>query len=632
MKRSIATVSLPGSLRAKLELAATAGFDGVEICEPDLIVSELSPAAVRNIASDLGLTIVALQPLCDFEAEPERTIKRNLRRAQNRLEVTAELGASSLIVRSNSSADAIDDVALAAEHLRKLAELAGQAGVSIGYEPVPWARHVRDYRQAWQVVRLVDHDRLGVVLNAFYIALSASDPVGITEIPASKIALVHLADAPDLDVGISHLSRHYRCFPGQGDQPVVQVVRGIDETGYDGFYSHEIYSDAFLSASGPEVAIEGRRSLEWLSAEVDAHHSTSDAASLADATMPREIAFVEFAVESDEEGRLIEILNDIGLRETHRHRSKDVRLFRMGNANVVLNLEPESYAESYFWEHGLGVCAVGLTVRNPALLGQRAGRLGYTWVEASAAAGELEIPGVEGPGGVLYNLVPATPGGRPFYEVDFVPTAGASGADRSEVLRIDHVGHAVRDTDFLPVSLFFRAMLGLELGSATSLVDPAGVVRSRVARNRAGTVRLPFSTASGFGAGPRRFIETSHGAGIQQIAIETADIFATARHSKREHVLEIGGNYYADLAARYDLPAATLEAMREFNILYDADENGAMFHFYFREVEGLFFEVLQRVGQYDRYGERNAPVRLAAQARYREATPPAGSAADWLER
>lgn len=630
MKRSIATVSLPGSLRAKLELAATAGFDGVEICEADLIVSELSPAAVRGIASDLGLSIVALQPLCDFEAEPERIIRRNFRRAQCRLDVAAELGASSLIVRSNSSVDAIDDAALAAEHLRRLADLAGPMGISIGYEPVPWARHVTDYQQAWQVVRLADHDRLGIVLNAFYIAALAADPVDIAEIPADRIVLVHLADAPVLDVGIAHLSRHYRCFPGQGDRPVVEVVRCVDATGYDGFYSHEIYSDAFLSASGAAVAVEGRRSLEWLSAEIEARHSTSEAASLADATMPREIAFVEFAVEASEEGRLVEILNDIGLHETHRHRSKDVRLFRMGNANVVLNLEPDSYAESYFWEHGLGVCAVGLTVRNPGLLEQRASRLGYAWVEASAAAGELEIPGVEGPGGVLYNLVPATPGGRPFYEVDFVPTAGSAVSERSEVLRIDHVGHAVRDTDFLPVSLFFRSMLGLEVGSATSLIDPAGVVRSRVARNRAGTVRLPFSTASGFGAGPRRFIETSHGAGIQQIAIETADIFATARHAKREHVLEIGGNYYADLAARYDLPGDTLEAMREFNILYDADDQGALFHFYFREVEGLFFEVLQRVGEYDRYGERNAPVRLAAQARFREATPPAGSAADWL--
>jgi 4-hydroxyphenylpyruvate dioxygenase len=202
--------------------------------------------------------------------------------------------------------------------------------------------------------------------------------------------------------------------------------------------------------------------------------------------------------------------------------------------------------------------------------------------------------------------------------------------DGGEILRIDHVGHAVRDKDFLSTSLFFRAMLGMEVGSTTTLSDPAGVVYSRVARNRAGTVRLPFSTTSSFGAAPRRFLETSRGAGIQQIAIQTADIFATARHAKREHVLAIGENYYADLAARFDLSRELLDQMRGFNILYDADANGAFLHFYFREIEGLFFEVLQRVGDYDRYGERNAPVRLAAQARYRDANVERAGIGAWL--
>lgn len=629
MKSSIATVSLPGTLREKLELAAAAGFEGVEIYEPDLIVSDLSPTTVRRIAADLGLQIAALQPLCDFEAEPERIARRNFHRAQCRLEVAAALGASILVVCSNSSAETIDDDELAAGHLRELAELAAGLGVTVGYEAVPWARHTRDYRHAWRIIKAASHARLGIVLNSLFIAAQESDPAAIAAIPGDRICLVHLADAPDLDIGVPYLSRHYRCFPGQGSQPVVEFVRHVDETGFRGFHSHEIFSDSFRSTSGDDVAIEGRRSLAWLAAETEAARAPSDAVALADATRPREIAFVEFAVEATEAQRLVEILHEIGFHETHRHRSKDVRLFRIGNVNVILNLEPESYAESYYWEHGLTVCAIGLTVRDPQMLESRARQLGYAWFEGSAAAGELVIPGVQGPGGVLYNLVPTAPGGRPFHEVDFVPTAAGPTTRGSEVLRIDHVGHAVRDRDFLPTSLFFRSMLGLEVGSTTTLDDPAGVIYSRVARNRAGTVRLPFSTTSSFGAAPRRFIESSHGAGIQQVAIETADIFETARHAKREHVLSIGQNYYDDLAARHDLPRDTLEAMRELSILYDADASGAIFHFYFSELEGVFFEVLQRVGDYDRYGERNAPVRLAAQARHREDNLRPGTAADW---
>ncbi|WP_370162288.1 hypothetical protein [Limimaricola soesokkakensis] len=38
MRRSIATVSVPGNLRGNLEAIAAAGFDGIEIFEQDFIV------------------------------------------------------------------------------------------------------------------------------------------------------------------------------------------------------------------------------------------------------------------------------------------------------------------------------------------------------------------------------------------------------------------------------------------------------------------------------------------------------------------------------------------------------------------------------------------------------------------
>ena len=38
----------------------------------------------------------------------------------------------------------------------------------------------------------------------------------IGEIPARKIALVQLADAPDIAMDVLQLSRHDRCFPGRG--------------------------------------------------------------------------------------------------------------------------------------------------------------------------------------------------------------------------------------------------------------------------------------------------------------------------------------------------------------------------------------------------------------------------------
>ena len=48
MKTSIATVSISGDLREKLEAIAAAGFDGVEIFENDFLAYDRSP---RDVAA-----------------------------------------------------------------------------------------------------------------------------------------------------------------------------------------------------------------------------------------------------------------------------------------------------------------------------------------------------------------------------------------------------------------------------------------------------------------------------------------------------------------------------------------------------------------------------------------------------
>jgi 4-hydroxyphenylpyruvate dioxygenase len=53
--------------------------------------------------------------------------------------------------------------------------------------------------------------------------------------------------------------------------------------------------------------------------------------------------------------------------------------------------------------------------------------------------------------------------------------------------------------------------------------------------------------------------------------------------------------------------------MHDHGILYDRSDGGEFFQVFTRSINGLFFEVVERRG-YDRYGEANAPLRLAAQA------------------
>ena len=119
MKRSIATVSLSGTLPEKLDAIAAAGFDGVEIFENDLLYYDGSPREVRQMCTDLGLEISLFQPFRDFEGCRRDRLARNLDRAERKFDLMQELGTDLVLVCSNASADCVGDERILLDEDRK---------------------------------------------------------------------------------------------------------------------------------------------------------------------------------------------------------------------------------------------------------------------------------------------------------------------------------------------------------------------------------------------------------------------------------------------------------------------------------------------------------------------------------
>src|SRR5579871_1331315 len=267
--RSIATVSLSGTLDEKLRVIAAANFDAVEIFESDLLAFNERPREIAARCRDLGLSIAAYQPFRDFEGMPEPQRARNFIRAERKFDLMAELGADLMLVCSNVSPLSLGGIDRAAADFRELGERAHTRGLRVGFEALAWGRYVNDYRDAWEIVRRADHPSIGIILDSFH-TLAPGFPVSqIAAIPADKIFLVQLADAPQLDLDVLSWSRHFRCFPGQGNLPVADFMRAVDATGYKGPLSLEIFNDQFRAQSTRDVAVDAMRSLVLMGSEQD---------------------------------------------------------------------------------------------------------------------------------------------------------------------------------------------------------------------------------------------------------------------------------------------------------------------------------------------------------------------------
>jgi 4-hydroxyphenylpyruvate dioxygenase len=264
-KRSVATVSLgDGTLEQKLAVAAAAGFDGVELCAPDLEASRLSPPEAGRAAADLGLRIYLFQPFRDFEGVPSSRLKDNLDRAEHAFDTMAALGADTLLVCSSTHPEAIDDDSLAASQLALLADRADARGMRVAWEPMSWATRVSDYRHGWRIVQAAAHPALGICLDSFHILAQRHDPSEIRRIPGEKIFFAQLAGAPMMALDLLTWSRHHRCLPGYGSLDVTGFAAILADAGYRGPWSLEVFSDTLRAAPPAVAAADCMRSLAEL--------------------------------------------------------------------------------------------------------------------------------------------------------------------------------------------------------------------------------------------------------------------------------------------------------------------------------------------------------------------------------
>ncbi|MFM5884001.1 MAG: TIM barrel protein, partial [Novosphingobium sp.] len=361
MKTSIATVSLSGTLVEKLSSIADRGFDGAEIFENDLLSAPQSAAEIGRIMVDLGLACTILQPFRDYEGLPAELSLRALERMRRKFAVMDDLGTDLILLCSNCSPDASGERSRLLDDLGRIAELAGSHGKRIAYEALAWAPHVNDHRDAWSLVRDVDHPALGLCLDSFHSLARQIPSSSIGDVRADKLFLVQLADAPRLDMDLLNWSRHFRCMPGQGDFPLTDYAAGIAKLGYQGFWSLEIFNDRFRAGSAGQIARDGQRGLRLL--EDRAARANGAPPTLALPLEPDHVEFIEFAASHAEAEEFSRYFAALGFAEVGRHRSKSVVRWRQGAINLVVNSEPEGLAHSFDIVHGGSVCAIGLAVR-----------------------------------------------------------------------------------------------------------------------------------------------------------------------------------------------------------------------------------------------------------------------------
>ncbi len=239
----------PWSFEQDIEEYARLGVDTVEVCEFKLDAGRDRAGEQLSLIPEAGLEISSVQPavrtLYPSRTQPHpENLDERMDRFRDAIELAAPFARSVPFVCNTGPSpkgNVRDAIETAARKYRALADFAGTHGVKIALEPLnPVLMNVESaiwtLAQAMRVVEAVDRENFGVCVDNWNIWQNEN----VVEEIKGCGDRIFVAQVSDWKTPRSFADRH---VVGEGEIPTAALLRAIHETGYQGPYTLEIFSD-----------------------------------------------------------------------------------------------------------------------------------------------------------------------------------------------------------------------------------------------------------------------------------------------------------------------------------------------------------------------------------------------------
>ncbi len=243
----------PASLMDKIRIAGETGYEAIELWNDDLTTYEKEGgllADVKQALDDHGLsvpTVIALHGWLNTTGEEHQ---KSIEEAKRRMAQAAAVGAPYIIA---SPPREVADLQLGGRNYRELLELGREFGVKPAMEFLGFVDGVNQVKHAWEVITVADHADSTIVLDPFHIYRGGGEIDDMRGVPGDKIAVFHFNDAPPSPPRAEQTDAD-RVYPGDGILDLPQMIAILNEAGYQGVISLELFNPNYWKEDAREVA------------------------------------------------------------------------------------------------------------------------------------------------------------------------------------------------------------------------------------------------------------------------------------------------------------------------------------------------------------------------------------------
>ncbi|HEY0558870.1 MAG TPA: sugar phosphate isomerase/epimerase [Frankiaceae bacterium] len=222
-----------GSMAQAVQDIASAGYEGTEMFDGNLVAYSDRPDELRGLLADAGLELVSVYTGANFIYAD--ILPDELHRVQRAAELAATFGAERLVVgggarRAAGTTD--EDYRRLAAALDRVTDIAESQGLSASYHP-----HLSTIVESpAELERLLPHTRIGFCPDTAHLAAGGGDPAALIRRYPDRIRHVHLKDLRRDPLQFLPLGE------GELESEFDDIVRAVQESGYDSWLMVELDS------------------------------------------------------------------------------------------------------------------------------------------------------------------------------------------------------------------------------------------------------------------------------------------------------------------------------------------------------------------------------------------------------
>lgn len=122
-----------------------------------------------------------------------------------------------------------------------LANIGEKYNIKLAYEYLGFPdTSVNSFSQCYDIVRTINRDNVGIVLDCFHFYASGSKIEDLKEARAEKIFVFHINDCKDLP--LNTLQDSDRLWPGDGVIPLDKIFNSLKLINFDGVATVELFN------------------------------------------------------------------------------------------------------------------------------------------------------------------------------------------------------------------------------------------------------------------------------------------------------------------------------------------------------------------------------------------------------